>query len=130
LPSANIIQIKDALKAFQRSLVSEKAHTRGWTFTDGEDHIQQQFKALLFGSAGLAGDKKVIEAAFSMFKDFCKGNKKAIHPNIRGSVYGIVLQEGGKTEVSPSPNQPIPPCPSRVPPHYPPMLNHHSTTPS
>ncbi len=102
-PRLIVAQVKDALKAFQRALVSEKAHTKGWTFTNGEDHIQQQFKALLFGSAGLSGDKKVIEAAFSMFKDFCNGNKKAIHPNIRGSVYGIVLQEGGKTEVDISP---------------------------
>lgn len=83
----------------QRALVSEKAHNEGWTFTDGEDHVQQQFKALLFGNAGSAGDKKVVDAAFSMFRDFCNGNRKAIHPNIRGSVYSIVLQNGGKTEV-------------------------------
>lgn len=79
--------------------MSEKAHAKGWTFNEGEDHIQQQFKALLFGSAGMAGDKKVVEAAFDMFGEFCNGNKKAIHPNIRGSVYGIVLQEGGEKGV-------------------------------
>ena len=30
-----------------------------------------------------------------MFRDFAAGNKKAIHPNIRGSVYAIVLRYGG-----------------------------------
>ncbi|SLM36209.1 aminopeptidase [Lasallia pustulata] len=89
---------KDALKAFQRALVSEKAHSKGWQFGENEDHIQAQFKALLFGSAGLGGDAKIIEAAQTMFQDFAAGNKKAIHPNIRGSVYGIVLQNGGEKE--------------------------------
>ncbi|KAI9812822.1 MAG: Aminopeptidase 2 mitochondrial [Thelocarpon impressellum] len=50
--------LKNGLKAFQRELVSDKAHKAGWSFEEGEGHIQQQYKALLFGSAGLAGDKK------------------------------------------------------------------------
>ena len=50
--------IKDALKAFQRGLVSDKAHKAGWHFQEGEDHIQQQFKSLLFSTAAYAGDKK------------------------------------------------------------------------
>ena len=33
-----------------------------------------------------------------MFRDFSAGNRKAIHPNIRGSVYSIVLQNGGEKE--------------------------------
>ena len=79
-------------------MVSAKAHDRGWKFSPDEDHIQAQFKALLFGSAGLSGDQKVIVAAQSMFKDFATGNKEAIHPNIRGSVYAIALQNGGESE--------------------------------
>ena len=89
---------QDALKAFQRDLVSPKAHEKGWAFTPDEDHIQAQFKALLFGCAGLSGDEKIIEAAQDMFKEWAAGNRKAIHPNIRGSVYAIVLQNGGDKE--------------------------------
>jgi aminopeptidase 2 len=33
-----------------------------------------------------------------MFRDFAAGNRQAIHPNIRGSVYSIVLQNGGDKE--------------------------------
>ena len=33
-----------------------------------------------------------------MFKGFAAGNKEAIHPNIRGSVYAIVLRNGGAKE--------------------------------
>lgn len=89
---------QEALKAFQRDLVSPKAHEKGWTFSENEDHIQAQFKALLFGSAGLSGDEKIIKAAQKMFKDWAAGNRKAIHPNIRGSVYAIVLRNGGDAE--------------------------------
>ena len=79
-------------------MISAKAHDKGWSFSENEDHIQAQFKALLFGSAGLCGDEKVIEAAKTMFKNFAAGDKKAIHPNIRGSVYAIVLRDGGDKE--------------------------------
>jgi aminopeptidase 2 len=57
-------KVQDALKAFQRELVSEKAHKAGWKFTDGEDHVQQQFKSLLFGTAGLSGDKTLVHSEF------------------------------------------------------------------
>ncbi|KAI4206462.1 MAG: hypothetical protein LQ346_001088 [Caloplaca aetnensis] len=89
---------RDALKSFQRSLVSSQAHSKGWTFDPDEDHIQAQFKALLFGSAGLTGDEKVIKAAQDMFAKFKGGDRSAIHPNIRGSVYAIVLRNGGEEE--------------------------------
>lgn len=89
---------RNGLKMFQRNLVSEKAHAKGWSFSPDEDHIQAQFKALLFGSAGLSGDPKVIDAAQSMFKNFTAGDRKAIPPNIRGSIYAIVLRNGGDNE--------------------------------
>ena len=92
------VQTKDALKAFQRILVSERAHSKGWQFSENEDHIQAQFKALLFGTAGLGGDPQIIQAAQTMFQDFAAGNRKAIHPNIRASVYAIVLHNGGEKE--------------------------------
>jgi aminopeptidase 2 len=92
--------VRDGLEAFQRDLASEKAHKYGWEFKDSDDHIQQQFKAMLFGSAGLPGDKKVIAAAQDMFAKFAAGHKTAIHPNIRGSVFSIVVKYGGKKEVS------------------------------
>ncbi|KAI4167566.1 MAG: hypothetical protein LQ343_007105 [Gyalolechia ehrenbergii] len=89
---------RNALKSFQRSLVSSQAHSKGWTFMPNEDHIQAQFKALLFGSAGLAGDEQIIKAAQEMFAKFKSGDRSAIHPNIRGSVYAIVLRNGGQEE--------------------------------
>lgn len=90
--------VKDSLKKFQLKLISDKAHELGWDFKDSDGHIEQQFKSLLFGSAGLAGDESVKKAAFDMFEKFKKGDRTAIHPNIRASVYGIVLTYGGAAE--------------------------------
>ncbi|RJE21269.1 Aminopeptidase [Aspergillus sclerotialis] len=91
-------QTKDALKTFQRSLVSAKAHEIGWEFSDKDDHILQQFKGLLFGSAGMAEDPTVVQAAHDMFNRFAAGDLSAIHPNIRGSVFTIVLKHGTEKE--------------------------------
>jgi aminopeptidase 2 len=91
-------QTKDALKAFQRSLVSDKAHKLGWEFSEKDDHILQQFKGLLFGSAGMAEDPTVVQAAKDMFQRFAAGDLGAIHPNIRGSVFTIVLKHATEKE--------------------------------
>lgn len=90
--------VKDGLETFSRELTSEKAHKAGWEFSENDDHIQQQFKAMLFGSAGLAGDGVIVKAAQDMFAKFAAGDKSAIHPNIRGSVFGIALKFGGSKE--------------------------------
>jgi aminopeptidase 2 len=91
--------VQDGLELFNKELVSEKAHKAGWEFKPEDDHIQQQFKAMLFGNAGLHGDEVIIKAAKEMFAKFAAGDKSAIHPNIRGSVFGMNLKYGGEKEV-------------------------------
>ncbi|KAI0113996.1 peptidase family M1-domain-containing protein [Nemania sp. FL0031] len=90
--------VKDGLEAFVKELVSERAHKLGWSFSDKDGHVEQQFKAMLFGAAGMAGDREIITAAKDMFTKYKAGDKSAIHPNIRGSVFGIALKYGGKEE--------------------------------
>ncbi len=91
--------VRAGLEAFQRSLCSPMAHKLGWTFSDSDGHIEQQFKSMMFGTAGLNGDKTIIAAAKDMFNRFMAGDALAIHPNIRGSVFGMALKYGGKEEV-------------------------------
>jgi aminopeptidase 2 len=91
--------VRDGLEKFLRDLVSPKAHEVGWTFSESDGHVAQQFKAMLFGSAGLSGDEKIIAAAKEMFAKYMAGDKAAIHPNIRGSVFSMALKYGGKEEV-------------------------------
>ncbi|KAH8676044.1 aminopeptidase 2 [Xylariales sp. PMI_506] len=90
--------VKEGLEAFIKDLASEKAHKLGWTFTENDGHIEQQFKAMVFGTAGMAGDKEIIAAAKDMFNKYMAGDKSAVHPNIRGSVFGMALKYGGKAE--------------------------------
>jgi aminopeptidase 2 len=54
----------------------------------------------MFSSAGMAGDEQVIAAAKEMFSKFAAGDRSAIHPNIRGSVFSMNLKYGGQEEVS------------------------------
>jgi aminopeptidase 2 len=91
--------VKAALKKFHLDIIAPKAHEIGWNFESSDDHLRQQFKALLFGNAGLSGDEKIKAAAFEMFEKFKNGDRSAIHPNLRSSIYAIVLSNGGKEEV-------------------------------
>jgi aminopeptidase 2 len=90
--------IKDSLKAFQLSLCSAKAHELGWEFSENEDHILSQFKALMFGSAGLSGDKKIAAAAREMFDKYKKGDHEAVHPNLRGSIFAMCIRDGDESD--------------------------------
>lgn len=90
--------IRDGLESFQRGLVTPKCHELGWEFSDSDGHILQQFKAMMFSTAGLSGDEKVRSAAKDMFGRFMAGDKSAIHPNIRGGVFSMALKYGGKEE--------------------------------
>ncbi|POS80893.1 aminopeptidase 2 [Diaporthe helianthi] len=90
--------VREGLENFQRHLVSPRAHAKGWTFSENDGHVEQQFKALLFGSAGMSGDEKIISAAKDMFSKCMAGDRTAIHPNIRGSVFAMALKHGGKDE--------------------------------
>ncbi|KAK3341528.1 peptidase family M1-domain-containing protein [Lasiosphaeria hispida] len=90
--------VRDGLEAFQRDLVSHKAHELGWEFSENDGHIEQQFKAMLFGNAGICGNQTIIKAAQDMFAKYMAGDKSAIHPNIRGSVFSMALKHGGKEE--------------------------------
>lgn len=92
-------KVRDGIESFQRGLCSPKAHELGWEFTEKDGHIQQQFKAMLFGSAGVNGDQTIIKAAKEMFTKYMAGDKSAIHPNIRGSVFAMALKYGGVEEV-------------------------------
>jgi aminopeptidase 2 len=89
---------KAALKRFQLQLCSAKAHELGWEFAENEDHILSQFKSLMFGSAGMAGDEKIINAAAQMFKQYQDGDLEAIHPNLKPAVFALALVHGGEKE--------------------------------
>ncbi|PQK14315.1 hypothetical protein BB8028_0004g12450 [Beauveria bassiana] len=90
--------IRDGLRKFRRELVSPKAHALGWEFKETDTHSEGQFKTLMFASAGGSGDEKIIQAAKDMFAKYVTGDKSAIHPNLRSSVFTLALKHGGAKE--------------------------------
>ena len=95
-------EVFKGFKKFQKDLFAPIAHEIGWDFKPEDSDILKQLKALTFGQAGYGGDEQVVAAAKEMFKKFADGDADAINPNIRSSVYHIVLQHGdnnGEKEV-------------------------------
>ncbi|TDZ28345.1 Aminopeptidase 2 [Colletotrichum spinosum] len=90
--------IVDRLTELQRDIVSSMAYRLGWEFSSADGHVEQQYKALMFSAAGMSGDEKVVAAAREMFAKFAAGDRTAVHPNIRSSVFSIVLKFGGEIE--------------------------------
>ncbi|KAM0440052.1 hypothetical protein ACHAPT_001155 [Fusarium lateritium] len=91
-------EVTNALKAFQRDLVSKKANEVGWDITDADDHMTQRLKGLMFGKAAMVEDEPTKKAAFEMFDKFIKGDRDALQPNLRSSVFAVVLSYGGEAE--------------------------------
>lgn len=89
--------VKDGLTSFRTRLVAKCLKKKGWEFKDGEDKIEQMFKALIFSNSG--EDPKVIKAARETFDAFIAGDPKAININIQEAVFAIVLRHGGVEEV-------------------------------
>ncbi|KAH7185905.1 peptidase family M1-domain-containing protein [Fusarium flagelliforme] len=90
--------VNKALKAFQRDLVSKKANEIGWNISSSDDFTAQRFKALMFGKAAIVEDESAKKAAFELFEKFINGDREAVQPNLRSSVFGVVLTYGGEAE--------------------------------
>ncbi|RAK99965.1 M1 family metallopeptidase [Aspergillus ibericus CBS 121593] len=80
--------IQTALLAFENDL----------TIDEHDSHITRQFKALLFNRAVLTGDKIAQQAADNMFTAFRTGQRSAIHPDLRATVFEHALLKGGESE--------------------------------
>lgn len=84
-------ETRDGLKALRRSLFAPIAHKLGWEFAEGEDYLTSILRVLAITNAGRSNDGETIEEAKKRFWQFVEGNTDALHPNLRGPVYNIVL---------------------------------------
>lgn len=91
-------EIDHALDAFTRDLISKQLLLVGWEFKESDSFTEQQLKQSLFSSAADAGQKEVVADCKKAFKDYVAGNKSAIHPNSRNSVFLVAIKYGGKEE--------------------------------
>lgn len=86
--------ITDSLKLFTLDLISKKLATHGWDFSDNDSFADQQLKISFFSAAANAGHKEVVDYAQKQFAAYIAGDDKAIHPNLRGSIFGVVAKAG------------------------------------
>lgn len=89
-------EVAEALRKFTLKLVSDATDKIGWEFASGDDYLTGQLRALLLQTAGLAGHESTVTEAQKRFKAFMDGNKKAIHPSLRGAVFRIGIKFGGE----------------------------------
>lgn len=73
------------------------AKKMGWSVPKTENHTSSLLRSLVLYHAGHYGDKATIQKAQSLFKNYINQGK-AIHPDIRGVVYNLVAENGGKLE--------------------------------
>lgn len=88
-------EVKDALDAFTRELVSERAHSLGWEFNTSDSFATQRLKVTMFGAAAAARDEKIENAALDMFAKYTAGDKKAIPALIKPIVFNAAARAGG-----------------------------------
>jgi aminopeptidase 2 len=70
----------------------------GFDFKATDSDLQKLLRQRIIASAGSAGNEFVITEAKRRFKLFMDGDESAIHPNLRGTVYALVIREGGVPE--------------------------------
>ncbi|EGW35036.1 uncharacterized protein SPAPADRAFT_58170 [Spathaspora passalidarum NRRL Y-27907] len=85
---------KEALKVFTRDLIGGKLSQIGWEFSDNDTFAAQQLKSSLFASAANADEPNTVAFAKKAFAEFVAGDKKAIHPNLRASIFNVVAKNG------------------------------------
>lgn len=82
---------RNGLKALRRSLFAPIAHKLGWEFAETDDYLTNILRVLALTNAGRSNDVETVEQAKKRFWQFVEGNTDALHPNLRGPVYSIVL---------------------------------------
>mmetsp|Transcript_525 Transcript_525/g.504 ORF Transcript_525/g.504 Transcript_525/m.504 type:complete len:953 (-) Transcript_525:676-3534(-) len=87
-------EIKNALNVFTIDLIGDKLKSVGWEFSENDSFADQQLKSSLFASAANAGHEETVKYSKDSFKKFVDGDKKAIHPNLRTSIFNTVAKNG------------------------------------
>lgn len=88
-------KVAAGLREYTLKLVGVATDKIGWEFAPSDDYLTGQLRALLISTAGLMGHEKTVGEAQKRFKAFVSGDKKAIHPSLRGPVFKISVKNGG-----------------------------------
>ncbi|KAK6463251.1 alanine/arginine aminopeptidase [Scheffersomyces coipomensis] len=86
--------IKEGIDAFVLDLIAPKLKEVGWEFSDKDSFSSQKLKSVFFASAVSSGHKEAVEFAANAFEAYIKGDKKAINPNLRASIFNYAAKVG------------------------------------
>lgn len=90
--------VQSKLRAFIRSLYARQVAALGFEPRAGEGDKTSLLRPLILGMAGKCGDEAVLKEARARFERFITGDHDAIHPNLRGVFYSLVIRNGGQAE--------------------------------
>ncbi|KAK3701560.1 hypothetical protein LTR37_015414 [Vermiconidia calcicola] len=93
---SNDEQVSNGLRQYALKLVTAATDKIGWEFSQSDDYLTGQLRALLLQTAGLAGHEATVAEAQKRFKAFVGGDQKAIHPSLRAAVFKIAIKYEGK----------------------------------
>ncbi|ORY04712.1 aminopeptidase [Basidiobolus meristosporus CBS 931.73] len=91
-------EIVNSILTIQRNIFAKQAKRLGWEIPEKEDYLSSLLRNLAIAMAGKAEDKEIIAEAQQRFEKFIGGDESAIHPNLRSTVYDIVVKNGGQQE--------------------------------
>jgi len=91
----------DGFKKYGRNIYRGVAGKLGWKVKKGEKHTNSLLRGLVLNMLGGFGDQETIKKAQSLFSEGKQSNGlfgKKIDPDLKGVVYNLVAENGGKTE--------------------------------
>ncbi|MBI2055021.1 MAG: M1 family metallopeptidase [Candidatus Sungbacteria bacterium] len=87
----------DSYRTYLRGIYQAIAKRMGWEKKKGEKHTDSLLRSLaLWGFGSRGEDENTVKEAKRRFRELQKG--KHLDPDIRGVVYGLAAQHGGKAE--------------------------------
>ena len=90
--------VQSKLRSFIRSLYARQVAALGFEPRAEEGDKTSLLRPLILGMAGKCGDEAILKEARARFDRFIAGDHSAIHPNLRGVVYSLVIRNGGQAE--------------------------------
>jgi len=90
--------VQSKLRTFIKSLYARQVSALGFEPRADEGDKISLMRPLILGMAGKCGDEVVLKEARVRFDRFIAGDSSAIHPNLRGVVYSLIIRNGGQAE--------------------------------
>ncbi|CAO3600034.1 unnamed protein product [Absidia cylindrospora] len=86
-------QVMDGLLSVRRDLFAPLAERLGWDVPANENDLTNLLRVLAISNAGLSKHEATIQEAKKRFWAYVEGDSQVLHPNLRSTVFNIVLSE-------------------------------------